>query len=98
MKKRIFALLLVMAMLLSCVFMLTSCPDDGPDNGGNTGDNGGNTGDNGGNTGDNGGTQGDGDLNLDESVDGGTLGGSTIITDPNDPEAGKNTENKYTPH
>ena len=84
MKKRIFALLLVMAMLLSCVFMLTSCPDDGPDNGGGTNDGGG--------------TQGDGELNLDESVGGGALGGNTIITDPNDPEAGKDAENKYTPH
>ena len=33
----ILALALVMAMLLSCMLMLTSCPDsgdDGPDNGG----------------------------------------------------------------
>ena len=31
MKKRLFALLLVLAMLLSCTMMLTSCPDKGPD-------------------------------------------------------------------
>lgn len=30
MKKKLLALVLVMAMLLSCMLMLTSCPDDTP--------------------------------------------------------------------
>ena len=71
MKKRIFALLLVLVMLLSCTLMLTSCPDDEPD-------------------------PGEGELNLDEGLNEGA--GSTdisVITDPNSPEAGKGTADKY---
>ena len=72
MKKKLLALMLVMAMLLSCMLMLTSCPDSGD------------------------GPQGDGELNLDEGISG-SQGSSdlTIITDPNDPEAGKGEDNKY---
>ena len=33
MKKKIFALVLVLAMLLSCMLMLTSCPEETPDDG-----------------------------------------------------------------
>ena len=78
MKKKLLALALVMAMLLSCMLMLTSCPDsgdDGPNNGG---------------------SQVDGELNLDEGVNG-SQGSSdlTIITDPNNPEAGKGSDGNY---
>ncbi|MBE6655586.1 MAG: hypothetical protein E7609_01790 [Ruminococcaceae bacterium] len=40
MKKKILALILVLAMLLSCALMLTSCPGDQPDDtpGGDTSD------------------------------------------------------------
>ena len=79
MKKKLLALALVMAMLLSCMLMLTSCPDsgDGPN-------------------GDNGGNQNNGELNLDEGISG-SQGSSdlTIITDPNNPEAGKGADGNY---
>lgn len=73
MKKKILALVLVLAMLFSCMMMLTSCPDD-------TGDD----------------VPTNGEPNVDEGLNNGA-GSSSVypITDPNHPEAGAGTEDKY---
>lgn len=80
MKKKILSLLLVIALVLSCVFVLASCggdetePDPTPD--GNNVDN--------------------SDVKVDEGIGNANgEGGAYVVTDPQNPEAGAETENGY---
>lgn len=68
MKTRILALTLVLALMLSCVFALSSCKKNKKDP----------------------------TLNLDENISENEGSGDvTVITDPNNPEAGADVEDKY---
>ena len=86
MKKKLLALLLVFAMLLSCMLVLASCGDDEPENPSGPSDP---------STPD---TPADNDpnLNLKEDLPDGNGGaGIDVVTDPTNPEAGKGTEDEY---
>ena len=89
MKKKLLALILMLAVLVSCMLMLTSCPDETPDDPVDNPPAGDNTPDDTTPT-------PDPELNLNEGVGSGE--GSkdvTIITDPTNPDAGKDAEDNY---
>ena len=89
MKKRILALLTVLAVLFS---MLTFVACDNGSNDDGTSDDGGSN-----DNGDKNDSNKNGKLDLDESVNGGgsSSNGIYIISDPTNPEAGSQVEDKY---
>ena len=81
MKKKILSLLLVIALVLSCVFVLASCggDDSEPDDVTPGGDNVDNS-----------------DVKVDEGVGNANgEGGAYVVTDPQSPDAGADTEDGY---